>query len=99
MGGYASFPLCFAGIILRIPFIIYENNLLIGKANRFLAPFAKKIFISYKDIDGIHLKNKDKIVIVGNILRENILENSKIKYEYIISIGDDIFDMSILRIF
>ena len=78
MGGYASFPICFAGIILRIPFIIYENNLLIGKANRFLAPFAKKIFISYKDIDGIHLKNKDKIVIVGNILRENILENSKI---------------------
>ena len=33
MGGYASFPVCFAGIILKIPFVIYENNLLIGKAN------------------------------------------------------------------
>ena len=44
MGGYASFPVCFAGAILRIPFVIYENNLLIGKTNRYLIPFAKKIF-------------------------------------------------------
>ena len=51
MGGYASFPVCFAGLILKIPLIIYENNLLIGKANRFLSPFARKIFVSYKDIE------------------------------------------------
>ncbi len=73
MGGYASFPICLAGIILRIPFIIYENNLLMGKANRYLAPFAKKIFISYKDTEGVKKKLNDKIVVIGNILRENIL--------------------------
>ncbi len=77
MGGYASFPVCLAGIILRIPIIIYENNLSIGKANRYLAPFAKRIFVSYKDIDGINEKHKDKIIIIGNILRENIINNSK----------------------
>ena len=27
MGGYSSFPICIAATILRIPFIIYENNL------------------------------------------------------------------------
>jgi len=75
MGGYASFPVCFAAIILRIPFIIYENNLLIGKANRFLTPFAKKIFVSYKEIKGVNLKYKDKTLVVGNILREEILHN------------------------
>ena len=77
MGGYASFPVCFAGVILRIPFVIYENNLLIGKANRFLIPFAKKIFVSYKDIKGINVKYENKIIIAGNILRENILNYSK----------------------
>ena len=77
MGGYASFPICFAGFILRIPYIIYENNLLIGKANKFLAHFAKKIFVSYIDIEGIDKKYKDKIVLVGNILRENIIKNFK----------------------
>ena len=77
MGGYASFPVCFAGVILRIPFVVYENNLLIGKANRYLAPFAKKIFVSYKEIQGISTKYKSKITVIGNILRENILNYSK----------------------
>ncbi len=78
MGGYASFPVCFASIILRIPFVIYENNLLVGKANRYLAPFAKKILVSYEDIEGINDKHKDKIIVIGNILREEILNNSEI---------------------
>ncbi len=77
MGGYASFPVCLAGILLRIPIIIYENNLLIGKANRFLTPFAKRIFVTYKDIQGIKTKYKDKTIVVGNIIRENILNFSK----------------------
>ena len=76
MGGYASFPVCLAGVILRIPFVIYENNLLIGKANRYLTPFAKKIFVSYEDIQGINIKYKSKTIIIGNILRENILNYS-----------------------
>ena len=50
MGGYSSFPVCIAAKILRIPFIIYENNLFIGKANRYLLPYAKKIFVSYSRI-------------------------------------------------
>ena len=46
MGGYSSFPVCVAAKILGIPFIIYENNLHIGKANKFLLPYAKKVFVS-----------------------------------------------------
>ena len=45
MGGYSSFPVCIAAIILRIKFVIYENNLIIGKANKYLLFFANKIFI------------------------------------------------------
>ncbi len=78
MGGYASFPVCFAGIILRVPFIIYENNLLMGKANRYLTPFAKKIFVSYHDIQGINKTHKEKVKVTGNILRESILNYSEI---------------------
>ena len=53
MGGYSSFPVCIAAKILRIPFIIYENNLFLGKANKYLLPFANKIFVSYKELEGI----------------------------------------------
>ena len=75
MGGYSSFPICFAAFILRIKFIIYENNLIIGKANKYLLPFAKKIFVSYKELEGISEKYQNKVVEVGNIVREEIINS------------------------
>ena len=78
MGGYSSFPFCIASAILRIKFVIYENNLIIGKANKYLLPFAKKIFVSYKDLEGIPDKHNNKILEIGNIVREEII-NSKIE--------------------
>ena len=42
MGGYSSFPICIAASILRIKFIIYENNLIIGKANKVFITFCRK---------------------------------------------------------
>ena len=54
MGGYASFPICIAASILRIKFIIYENNLIIGKANKYLLPFANKIIVSKRQVEGFH---------------------------------------------
>jgi len=76
MGGYSSFPICFAAFILRIKFVIYENNLIIGKANKYLLPFAKKIFVSYKELEGIPEKYRDKVVEVGNIIREEIINSN-----------------------
>ena len=73
MGGYSSFPVCIAAKILNIPFIIYENNLIIGKSNKFLLPFAYKIFVSWFDLEGIEKKYEDKKTEVGNIIREEII--------------------------
>ena len=73
MGGYSSFPICIAAKFLGIPFAIYENNLLIGKTNKYLLPFAKKFFISNPDIKGINHKYDRKIIKIGNIVREEIL--------------------------
>jgi UDP-N-acetylglucosamine--N-acetylmuramyl-(pentapeptide) pyrophosphoryl-undecaprenol N-acetylglucosamine transferase len=73
MGGYSSFPVCIAAKILNIPFIIYENNLHIGKANKFLLAYAKKIFVSHKELDGISEKYHKKVCEIGNIVRKEIL--------------------------
>ena len=73
MGGYSSFPICIAAAILRIKLIIYENNLIIGKANRYLLPFAEKILVSYKSLEGIPEKFNSKVVEIGNLLREEII--------------------------
>ena len=81
MGGYSSFPFCIAAKILRIPFIIYENNLHIGKANRYLLPYAKKIFVSYKELEGISEKYQKKVCEIGNIIRKEIL-NFQVKSDF-----------------
>ena len=74
MGGYSSFPVCLAASILRINFIIYENNLIIGKANKYLLPLAKKIFVSYKEVEGLNSIYDNKVVEIGNLVREEIKE-------------------------
>ena len=82
MGGYASFPVCMAAKTLNIPFIIYENNIQIGKSNKYLLPFAFKIFVSYQSLIGIKKKYSHKVIHTGNIIREEIL-NFKKKNQFI----------------
>ena len=77
MGGYASFPICLAASILKINLIIYENNLVIGKANKFLLPFAKKLIVSFKDLEGVPKKYQEKISETGNIIKVTRLSNIK----------------------
>ncbi len=76
MGGYASFPLCIAASILRIKFVIYENNLIIGKANKYLLPFTSKILVAYKEIEGISQKYHNKVIEIGNIINKKIINIS-----------------------
>ena len=80
MGGHASFPFCLAAKTLNIPFVIYENNLLLGKSNRYLMALASKVFLAYEDVEGIREKFKNKVVTIGNIIREEILNFNKKKY-------------------
>ena len=82
MGGYSSFPVCVAAYILKIKFIIYENNLIIGKANKYLLPLAQKIFVSYKELEGISEKYNDKICEVGNIIREEIINSNFSNFDF-----------------
>ena len=79
MGGYASFPICIAATILKIRFIIYENNLHIGKANKYLLPFANKIFVSNKELEGVPSKYNKKLEEIGNIIDKKIISFSKLK--------------------
>ena len=79
MGGYSSFPICIAAKILKIKFIIYENNLIIGKANRYLLPFAERIFVSYEDLEGIPNIYKYKVSEIGNIIRKEIITSNEKK--------------------
>ena len=78
-GGYVSFPISFASRFFKSPLIIYENNLVLGRANKFLLPIAKKIFLAKAIEKNFPSKYKNKICEVGSILNKNIINYSNYK--------------------
>ena len=75
-GGYVSFPLSFASKFFGIPLIIYENNMVLGRANKYLLPFSKKIFVAKKIIKNFPKKYENKVHEVGSVLAKDIIDFS-----------------------
>lgn len=72
MGGYVSISPIFASLFFRIPRALHEQNILPGLANRILALFANKIFVSFPDTRfGF---TKSKIVYTGLPLRRELYQ-------------------------
>jgi len=77
-GGYVSFPISFVSNFLNIPLLIYENNMIFGRANRYLSKFSKKILIANNIETNFLKKYKEKIYEVGPILNKDIINTSLI---------------------
>ena len=78
-GGYVSFPICFTSKFFNLPLIIYENNLVLGRANKYLLSSAKKILLAKIVEKNFPEKYKNKICVVGSILNKNIISYSNFK--------------------
>lgn len=48
-GGMTAIPVCIMASLLRIPIDLYELNAVVGRATRFLAPFATRIMICFPE--------------------------------------------------
>jgi len=72
-GGYVSFPISLVSKIFNIPLVIYENNLVLGRTNKILVKLAKKIFLGNSSSVNLSNNYKDKISVVGTILRKEII--------------------------
>lgn len=71
-GGYTSFPSLLAAKVLRIPYIVQEQNCFLGKSNRLFATSAKIIALSYKETNNVSIYDNKKIVITGDLVRSSI---------------------------
>ncbi len=73
-GGYGALPVVLAGFLLGIPIVIHESDAVPGKSNKLAAPFAKKILLAFESAKNYFLP--EKVVVVGNPIRETILHNN-----------------------
>ena len=70
VGGFASGPTMKTASSLNIPIVIQEQNSFPGVTNKLVAKKAEKICVAYNDMD--RWFPKEKIVLTGNPLRNNI---------------------------
>jgi len=70
VGGYASFPVLYAGQKMNVATLIQEQNSYAGKSNKILARRAKKICVAYEHMDKFF--PKDKLILTGNPVRKSI---------------------------
>ncbi len=75
-GGYVSFPISFASKFFNLPLIIYEYNVVLGRTNKYLSSFSKKILVAKKITQNLPEKYKNKTYEVGSILDKNIINYS-----------------------
>lgn len=74
-GGFVSVPVIIASKLNRIPSIIHESDVTPGLANRIAIPFTSKVCVTFKDTVH-HIKEKEKVVHTGAIVRDEILKGS-----------------------
>jgi UDP-N-acetylglucosamine--N-acetylmuramyl-(pentapeptide) pyrophosphoryl-undecaprenol N-acetylglucosamine transferase len=70
-GGYPSMPTVIAAALQKIPVVLHEQNALLGRANRRLAPRARAIATSFETVKG--LSPQTPAVVVGNPVRPGIV--------------------------
>ncbi len=75
-GGYPSVPAVLAAQHKNIPTLLHEQNAIVGKANRYLAPKAIRIALSLKldseEEDGLESEDRVRSVVTGNPVRPEI---------------------------
>ncbi len=81
-GSFVAVPMAWAGKLMYVPVIVHQQDIVVGLANKLMAPFAKKITVSFPQ-QQTDFKRK-KVVVTGNPVRS--LETNVIEYRPIVVI-------------
>lgn len=79
-GGYPSFPTMMAASGLHFNTLIHEQNSVLGRANRVLAPRVRRIALSFADTLRLPEDCKGKTTLTGNPVRAAIRALGNIPY-------------------
>ncbi len=71
-GGYASVPAVLAAAQLGLPTVIHEQNAVLGRANRLLAPRARAIATSFAETSRLAAADQVRAEHTGNPVRQEV---------------------------
>ncbi len=79
-GGYPALPALLGALAERIPTAVHEQNAVLGRVNRLVAARVDLIATSYPDTARISPAWKERVRLVGNPVREDVLRLREIDY-------------------
>lgn len=74
-GGFVAFPVVIAAWINRIPVVAHESDLTPGLANKLSFPFVNNFCVNFEETKK-YFKNKNKITVTGNPIRNELLSGN-----------------------
>ena len=79
-GGYVSVPIGLAAWLFRVPYLMHEQTLILGLANRILARFATRILLSHEaSLEHLPPQARGRAVVTGNPIRPAVLSGNAAK--------------------
>jgi len=79
-GGYPSLPALLAAISQKRPTVIHEQNAVLGRVNRFLAPYVGNLACAFPTLEMAKPKVKARAVVVGNPVRPEVRALAEVPY-------------------
>jgi len=86
-GSYASVPAVLAAASIGTKTVIHEQNAVLGRANRFLAPRVTRIATAFQTVAKLRDEDKAKTVRTGNPVRPEIIAIAKQPFPTIVEGG------------
>lgn len=79
-GGYVSVPIGLAARLFRVPYLLHEQTLILGLANRILARVATRILLSHDaSLNHLPARARNRAVVTGNPVRPAVLQGNPAK--------------------
>jgi UDP-N-acetylglucosamine--N-acetylmuramyl-(pentapeptide) pyrophosphoryl-undecaprenol N-acetylglucosamine transferase len=79
-GGYSSVPTLLAAHRVRVPTVLHEQNAVLGRANRLMAPHARTIAVAFAAIEAVRDADRAKVVHTGNPVRGAVIALNARRY-------------------
>ncbi|MFZ4689306.1 MAG: undecaprenyldiphospho-muramoylpentapeptide beta-N-acetylglucosaminyltransferase [Polymorphobacter sp.] len=80
-GGYPALPSLLAALSLKLPSLVHEQNAVLGRVNRFLAPRVRAIATSYPHVRRMDAGWATKTTLTGNPVRAEIIAARAVAFD------------------
>ncbi len=80
-GGYPALPAMAGAVLRRIPTCIHEQNAILGRVNRFIAPYTDLVAAAFDGMARVPSSARSKLVVTGNPIRAAIAARAGAAYD------------------